>query len=60
MQAQFDRGVLEVQIPKPEQKKPRQVQINVGNGSVEADSIDQDVASADPQVDGRDPTAALT
>jgi HSP20 family protein len=27
VQAHFDRGVLEVTIPKPEQKKPRQVQI---------------------------------
>jgi HSP20 family protein len=28
--AHFDRGVLEVTIPKPEQKKPRQVQITRG------------------------------
>ena len=31
VQATFDRGVLEIQIPKPEQKKPRQVQISLGN-----------------------------
>jgi HSP20 family protein len=31
VQAQFDRGVLEVTIPKPEQKKPRQVQITPGD-----------------------------
>jgi HSP20 family protein len=30
VQAHFDRGVLEVTIPKPEQKKPRQVQITRG------------------------------
>jgi len=30
VQAHFDRGVLEIQIPKPEQKKPRQVQISLG------------------------------
>jgi HSP20 family protein len=30
VQAHFDRGVLEVSIPKPEQKKPRQVQITPG------------------------------
>jgi HSP20 family protein len=30
VQAHFDRGVLEVTIPKPEQKKPRQVQIRPG------------------------------
>jgi HSP20 family protein len=28
--AHFDRGVLEIRIPKPEQKKPRTVQISVG------------------------------
>jgi HSP20 family protein len=28
--AKFDRGVLEVQIPKPEQRKPQKVQISVG------------------------------
>ena len=31
--AHFDRGVLEVRIPKPEQTKPRRVQI--GSGSVD-------------------------
>jgi HSP20 family protein len=30
VQAHFDRGVLEIQIPKPEQRKPRQVQITLG------------------------------
>jgi HSP20 family protein len=34
--AEFDKGVLEVRIPKPEQKKPRRVQIRAhganGNG----------------------------
>ena len=29
IQANFDRGVLEISIPKPEQKKPRTVQINL-------------------------------
>ena len=28
--ASFDRGVLEVRIPKPEQRKPRKVSISVG------------------------------
>ena len=28
--AKFDRGVLEVRIPKPEQRRPRRVQISVG------------------------------
>jgi HSP20 family protein len=30
--AAFDRGVLEVSIPKPEERKPRRVSISVGNG----------------------------
>jgi len=30
--ASFDRGVLEVRIPKPEEKKPRKISIGVGNG----------------------------
>ncbi len=36
--ANFDRGVLEVRIPKPEQRKPRKVAISVGgqsNGTIE-------------------------
>jgi HSP20 family protein len=39
--ATFDRGVLEVRIPKPEQRKPRKVTIGVGNGAqktIEADA----------------------
>ena len=28
--ASFDKGVLEVRVPKPEQRKPRKVQIGVG------------------------------
>ena len=31
--ASFDRGVLEVRIPKPEEHKPRRVQIKAGTGS---------------------------
>lgn len=30
--ASFDRGVLEVRIPKPEARKPRRVEIAVGGG----------------------------
>jgi hypothetical protein len=29
--ARFDKGVLEVKIPKPEQTKPRRVQITPGD-----------------------------
>ena len=30
VQAHFDRGVLQIRIPKPEQKKPKTVQITLG------------------------------
>jgi HSP20 family protein len=33
VQANFDRGVLEVRIPKPEQRKPRKVSISAGGGA---------------------------
>jgi HSP20 family protein len=33
VKASFDKGVLEVRIPKPEEKKPRRVEISVGGGS---------------------------
>jgi HSP20 family protein len=32
IRASFDRGVLEVRIPKPEERKPRKVAISVGGG----------------------------
>jgi HSP20 family protein len=31
--AEFDKGVLEVRIPKPEQRKPRRIQINSGHSN---------------------------
>jgi HSP20 family protein len=33
VRATFDRGVLEVRVPKPEQRKPRRVEISVGGGT---------------------------
>jgi HSP20 family protein len=33
VKASFDRGVLEVRVPKPEAKKPRKVAISVGGGA---------------------------
>jgi HSP20 family protein len=33
VRASFDRGVLEIRIPKPEQRKPRKVQISAGGES---------------------------
>jgi HSP20 family protein len=39
--AHFDKGVLEVRIPKPEERKPRKVAISVsGNGSGETKTIE--------------------
>jgi HSP20 family protein len=32
VRANFERGVLEVRIPKPEERKPRKVAISVGGG----------------------------
>ncbi len=33
VKAAFDKGVLEVRIPKPEERRPRRVQIESGNGT---------------------------
>jgi HSP20 family protein len=33
VKATFDKGVLEVRIPKPEQRKPKKVAISVGGGA---------------------------
>ncbi len=41
--AHFDRGVLEVRIPKPEQKKPRQVQITLSKN--DQDTIESATAT---------------
>ena len=39
--ASFDKGVLEVRIPKPEQKKPRRVQITTGeNGGARPAAVE--------------------
>ena len=44
--ASFDKGVLEVRIPKPERRKPRRVEIAVGDGR--------------PAIEGRAAEAAAT
>jgi HSP20 family protein len=38
--AHFTRGVLEVTIPKPEQKKPRRVQISLGSSGRQPETIE--------------------
>ena len=52
VQAHFDRGVLEIRVPKPEQKKPKTVQITLG-----ANPDTKTIESADPQANSRDPAA---
>jgi HSP20 family protein len=48
VQAQFERGVLQIVIPKPEQKKPRQVQIQLTRREGESGSIEgSETARAD-------------
>jgi len=55
--AHFDRGVLEIRIPKPEQKKPRQVQITLGTRpSDDTKTIQSD--TSDPHPNSHDPVAA--
>jgi HSP20 family protein len=53
IQAHFDRGVLEIRVPKPEQKKPKTVQITLGTN---ADT--KTIESADTESNSRDPVAA--
>jgi HSP20 family protein len=36
VQASFDRGVLEVRIPKPEERKPTRIEVQAGSGKQEA------------------------
>ncbi len=50
IEAHFDRGVLEIRIPKPEQKKPKTVQITLG-----ANPDTNTIESAHSQTNGRDP-----
>jgi HSP20 family protein len=52
VQAHFDRGVLEIRIPKPQQMKPKAVQITLG-----ANPDTTTVESASPQATSRDPVA---
>jgi HSP20 family protein len=52
VEAHFDRGVLEIRIPKPEQKKPKTVQINLG-----AHPDTKTIDSAEAPADSRDPAA---
>ena len=46
IRATFDRGVLEVRIPKPEQRKPTRVAISVGAKHEDVDSEARDSEAA--------------
>jgi HSP20 family protein len=60
VQAHFDRGVLEIRIPKPEQKKPRQVQITLGTHPTGDSKTIGSAESTDPHTNSRDPAPAVT
>jgi HSP20 family protein len=59
VRARFDRGVLELRIPKPEQKKPRQVQIKLGTSADEDPKTIESAETADREVNSGDPVPAL-
>jgi HSP20 family protein len=59
VQAHFHRGVLEIRIPKPEQKKPRQVQITLGTHPTDEAKTIGSAETADPQANSHDPASAL-
>lgn len=59
VQAHFDRGVLELRIPKPEQKKPRQVQIKLGASTGDDTKTIEGAATADAEANSTDPVPAL-
>jgi hypothetical protein len=54
VQARFDRGVLQITIPKPEQKKPRQVQIHLTHGDDDSDVI-EGIETGAAQTSDREP-----
>jgi HSP20 family protein len=61
VKASFDRGGLEVRIPKPEQRKPRKVSISVGRGPVTIDASESDpTGSQAPERNGSTPELAET
>jgi HSP20 family protein len=54
IQASFDNGVLEVSIPKPEQQKPRKVQISLGGSAktIEGAETTETTQSTEPATVG--------
>jgi HSP20 family protein len=58
VQAAFDRGVLEVRVPKPEQRKPRKVSISVGGAPATIDAESPSSASEATEPNGSTPEMA--
>ena len=58
VQGHFDRGVLEIRIPKPEQKKPRQVQISLGTRPKHQDTITSADTTVNPDANSHKPATA--
>ena len=57
--ASFDRGVLEVRIPKPEQRKPRKVTISAGGGAAPTiDSSESATSASSPETNSQQPAGA--
>jgi HSP20 family protein len=52
IEASFDRGVLEVRIPKPEQARPRRVSVQIGDRPKTLDAADGGSGSAETGADG--------
>jgi HSP20 family protein len=48
IKASFDKGVLEVRIPKPEERKPRKVAITLGEGARTIESSAKPANGSDP------------
>jgi HSP20 family protein len=48
VKATFDKGVLEVTVPKPVQQQPRKVQITVGGSAAEPQAIESSESSEAP------------
>ncbi|MGI8414176.1 MAG: hypothetical protein ACR2LV_10685 [Solirubrobacteraceae bacterium] len=48
MCASFDRGVLEVRVPRPEQRKPRKVSISVRGDTPAIDGSERHEADPEP------------
>ncbi|HUN77450.1 MAG TPA: Hsp20/alpha crystallin family protein [Solirubrobacteraceae bacterium] len=60
VEARFERGVLEVRIPKPRARKPHRVAINVAGGAPAVEGTAPDVEGAAPAGEGTAPAVEGT